>query len=130
LKTIQLIYNQIDKNGKYKAVYFDTRGSHASEGPYLKIIENGQMKLYKMASEKIDHMYQIIQSGYNELWHYDYKKFDKAETDSSLLVSINDDEADPHAQDQGQRYYNWQNTSSPMLVIGLLKLFNEIINEG
>jgi hypothetical protein len=130
LKTIQLTYNQIYKDGKYKATYFDTRGSHVDQGPYLKSIENGQMKLFKVSSEQIDHMYQIIQSGFNELWHYDYKKFDNAEIDNTLLVSIIDNEIDPQSKDQGQRYYNWQNNSSPMLVVGLLKHFDKIINEG
>lgn len=129
LKTIQLTYNKIYKDGKYKAVYFDIPGSHVDEGPYLKSIENGQMKLSKVSSEQIDQMYQVIQSGFNELWHYDYKKFDNAEvaTDSTLLVSIIDNESDPQTKDQGQRYYNWQNNSSPMLVVGLLKLFDKII---
>lgn len=130
MKSIQLIYNKVDKNGKYKAVYFDTCGNHANEGPYLKIIENGQMKLFKPSSEQIDQMYQIIRSGLNEVWRYNYKNFDNAEIDNTLLLSIIDDEADPHSKDQGQRYYNWQNTKSPMLVIGLLRLFDKIINEG
>jgi hypothetical protein len=129
LKNIQLTYNQIDKNGKYKAVYFDTRGGQVNEGLYLKTIENGQMRLFTVSSEQIDQMYQIIRSGFNELWHYNYKKFDSAEIDNTLLVSILDNETDPQSQDQGQRYYNWQNSSSPMLVVGLLKLFNKIMNE-
>lgn len=95
LKTIQLTYNQIHKDGKYKAVYFDTRGSHVNEGPYLKTIENGQMKLSKVSSEQIDQMHQIIRSGFNELWHYDYKEFDSAEIDNTLLVTIIDNETDP-----------------------------------
>jgi hypothetical protein len=125
----QLIYNKVDKIGKYKAVYFDTRDSHTNEGPYLKTIENGQMKLFKPSSEQIDQMYQIIRSGLNEVWRYNYKDFDNAEIDNTLLLSIIDDEADPETKDQGQRYYNWQNTTSPMIVVGLLRLFDKISHE-
>ena len=129
LRTIQLIYNEINKNGEYKAVYFDTRGSHDNEGSFLKIIENGEMKLFDLSTEQIDRMYQTIRVFMGALSNYKYKEFDNADIDNTLLLSIADDE--PNTFDQGQRYYNWQNTKSvPIGVERLLNLFNEINDDG
>jgi hypothetical protein len=128
LKTIQLIYNEINKNGKYKAIYFDTIGSSANEGVLLKMIENGHMKLYNPSSEQLDQIYGIIRSGMDEIWRYDYKEFHNADIDNTLLLSITDTE--DHLLKEGQRYYNWQNSKSPMLVIPLFRLIDEIIEEG
>ena len=94
LKTIQLIYNQINKNGNYKAVYYDTFGTKDNEGSFLKVIENGNMKLFKLSTEQIDRMYQTIHQFMGDInIHYHYKEFDTADIDNTLLLSITDDEA-------------------------------------
>jgi hypothetical protein len=131
LRTIQLIYNQINKNGNYKAVYYDTHGSHDNEGSFLKVIENGEMKLFNLSPEQIDRMYQTINSFMNMMSHYHYKEFENADIDNTLLLSITDDEA--RFDKSHQRYYNWQNTQSaqsvPKGIDGLLKFFEKINNQ-
>ena len=125
MKTIQLIYNENNKNGNYKSIYYDTHGSHDNEGSFLKIIENGQMSLFKLSTEQIDSMFQTISVFMNALPHYHYKEFNNADIDNTLLVSISNNEGGSF--DNVQRYYNWQNTTSiPIGIERLLEFFNKI----
>lgn len=130
MKTIQLIYNQLNKNGNYKAVYYDTFGTEDNEGSFLKAIENGEMKLFKLSTEQIDKMYQTIHQFMGDInIHYHYKEFDNADIDNTLLLSITNDEASDSDKSH-QRYYNWQNTSVPFGVDLLLNLLEKINNQG
>lgn len=99
--------------------------SYANEGSFLKIIENGQMKLIKLSSEQIDKMYQTITMFMGLLPEYKYKEFENADIDNTLLLCISD-EADPHRIEY--RYHNWQNTTPvPKGVELLLRFFDKII---
>ena len=94
MRTIQLIYTQINKNGNYKAVYYDTFGAKDNEGSFLKLIENGQMKLFNLSTEQINQMYETIHRFMGDInIHYHYKEFENADIDNILLLSITDDEA-------------------------------------
>ncbi len=125
MRTIQLIYNEINKNGKYRSIYYDIHGSHDNEGSFLKIIEYRQMILFELSTEQIDQMFKTIRVFINALPHYHYKEFENANIDSTLLVSITDNES--NSFDHGVRYYNWQNTTSvPIGIENLLKYFDNV----
>ena len=129
MRTIQLIYNEINKNGNFRIVYYDTHGTHDNEGSFLKTIENGEMKLFKLSTEQIDQMHRTILKFMGDInIHYRYREFDNADIDNTLLLSITEDEAGSFDQAH-QRYYNWQNTTPvPFGVDLLLKFFEKIKN--
>jgi hypothetical protein len=125
METIQLIYNEINKDGRYKSVYFDTRGLRDNDGFFIKIIENGQMKLFEITRDQVQEMYQIIDGFIKEIQSYRYKNFDSSLTDFTLVVTIiSAGRVDKLEQQNG--YYNWQTSSSiPKGVEMLLEFFNK-----
>src|SRR5215203_657086 len=128
METIQLIYNEINKDGRYKSVYFDTRGLGDNDGFFIKIIENGQMKLFEITRDQVQEMYQIIDGFIKGIQSYRYKNFDSSLTDFTLVVSIiSAGRVDKLEQQNG--YYNWQTSSSiPKGVEMLLEFFNKNCN--
>lgn len=124
MKKVQLIFNEIHKDGKYKAIYFDTERSHDNGGTFLKVIENGQMKLHEVSEAQRAEMHQKIDSFMGGVPHYKFSEYDKADSDFTLLVGISGINNDL------QRFYNWQNTTPiPKGVDLLLKFLNNIIVE-
>ncbi|HSF51968.1 MAG TPA: hypothetical protein VLA74_14505, partial [Nitrososphaeraceae archaeon] len=98
-------------------------------GYFLKIIENGQMRLFELSTEQISEMYQIISRFINGFDAYHYNDFNSADTDYTLLVSIHSD--DPMFPNQGQQYYNWQDAKHiPKGVEFLLEFFNKFNYKG